>query len=79
MMFYRQASIHIPINQSHSPDDISETIINNFAKSRKNISVSKCLYGGSDLFNRPVCDFALISGPSQQQLAWTCKLIAERQ
>src|SRR5215470_13063308 len=25
---YRQASIHIPINQSHSPDDISKTIIN---------------------------------------------------
>jgi len=24
---YRQASIHIPINQSHSPDDISKTII----------------------------------------------------
>ncbi len=24
---YRQASIHIPINESHSPDDISETII----------------------------------------------------
>jgi shikimate kinase len=25
---YRQASIHIPINQSHSPDDVCETIIN---------------------------------------------------
>jgi shikimate kinase len=27
LALYRQASIHIPINQSHSPDDISETII----------------------------------------------------
>src|SRR5215813_8988082 len=24
---YREASIHVPINQSHSPDDLSETII----------------------------------------------------
>src|SRR5262249_30991091 len=28
LALYRQASIHTPINQSHSPDDISETIIN---------------------------------------------------
>src|SRR5262245_57141481 len=28
LALYSQASIHIPINQSHSPDDISETIIN---------------------------------------------------
>jgi hypothetical protein len=28
LALYRQASIHAPINQSHSPDDISETIIN---------------------------------------------------
>jgi shikimate kinase len=28
LALYRRASIHIPINQSHSPDDISETIIN---------------------------------------------------
>src|SRR5262249_29460481 len=27
LALYRQASIHIPINQSHSPDDISETIV----------------------------------------------------
>jgi shikimate kinase len=28
LALYRQASIHTPINQSQSPDDISETIIN---------------------------------------------------
>jgi shikimate kinase len=28
LALYRQASIHTPINQSDSPDDISETIIN---------------------------------------------------
>jgi len=28
LALYRQSSIHIPINQSHSPDDISEKIIN---------------------------------------------------
>src|SRR5262245_52347162 len=28
LALYRQASIHIPINQSHSPNDISEIIIN---------------------------------------------------
>jgi len=28
LALYRLAPIHIPINQSHSPDDISETIIN---------------------------------------------------
>jgi shikimate kinase len=27
LALYRQASIHIPINQSHSPEDISETIV----------------------------------------------------
>jgi shikimate kinase len=27
LALYRQAAIHIPINQSHSPDDISERII----------------------------------------------------
>ncbi|MCI0388539.1 MAG: shikimate kinase [Acidobacteria bacterium] len=32
LALYRQASIHIPINQSHSPDDISETIINRLRK-----------------------------------------------
>jgi len=28
LALYRQASIRTPINQSHSPDDVSETIIN---------------------------------------------------
>ncbi len=32
---YRQASIHIPIDQSHSPDDISEIIIDQLHKSTR--------------------------------------------
>jgi hypothetical protein len=28
LALYRQISIHTPINQAHSPDDISETTIN---------------------------------------------------
>jgi len=32
LALYRQASIHIPISQSHSPDDISETIIKHLCK-----------------------------------------------
>jgi shikimate kinase len=32
LALYRQASIHIPINQSHSPDDISDRIIGKLNK-----------------------------------------------